>query len=433
MIIHVVAPGETIISIANQYDVIPEQVIRYNALPNPDDLVVGQSIVILFPDVIHTIAAGDTLSSIAGAYNVTEDQILQNNFWIGDKNNLTVGETLVISYRRNEETDGEKLGSIVVNGYAYPFIDREVLKETLPYLTYLSIFTYGFTPEGELIPIEDEELIQIALDYGVAPIMMLAPMSADGSFNSAIAHDMFVNPEAQNKLIDNILANLKAKNYRGLDIDFEFVLPEDKQLFLDFITNVKNRLSPEGYIVMVALAPKTSVEQPGLLYEAHDYASIGAVADDVLLMTYEWGYMFGPPMATAPLNNVGTVLAFGVSQIDPNKILMGIPNYAYDWPLPFIKGQTQAEALGNMEAVARAAEYNVTIEFDPVAQAPYFYYTDAQGVAHVVWFDDARSMDAKFRLISEFGIQGAGYWQIMKLFPQSWWVATNLYDIEKES
>lgn len=429
MQIHVVQSGETIISIANQYNTTPERLIRDNELPNPDNLVVGQNIVVLYPDVIHTIAAGDTLYNIAETYDIEPTQILQNNPWISESEVLTPGETIVISY---VVTPGEeKLGSIIVNGYAYPFIDRSVLRKTLPYLTYLSLFTYGFTATGDLIPIEDEELIQLAIDFGVAPIMMLAPMTPDGAFSNAVAHDMFTNPEAQNSLINNILANMQAKNYEGLDIDFEFVLPADKELFLSFIQNVQSRLEPEGFIVMVALAPKTSAVQTGLLYEAHDYPSIGATADYVLLMTYEWGYTYGPPMATAPVNNVRIVLEYGISEIDPDKILMGIPNYAYDWPLPFLRGQTQAEAFGNLEAVERAAEYRVTIEFDPLAQAPYYYYTNAQGIAHVVWFDDARSMEAKFRLIPEYELTGAGVWQIMKFFPQLWIVVNTLFDVEK--
>lgn len=148
-------------------------------------------------------------------------------------------------------------------------------------------------------------------------------------------------------------------------------------------------------------------------------------------MTYEWGYLFGPPMATGPLNSIRQVLDYGVSAIDPNIILMGIPNYAYDWPLPFIQGETQAEALSNIEAIERAAFYNVTIQFNEQAQAPFYYYTAENGIAHVVWFDDARSMDAKFRLVNEFNLAGVGYWQIMDFFPQSWIVAHTLYNIVK--
>lgn len=136
-------------------------------------------------------------------------------------------------------------------------------------------------------------------------------------------------------------------------------------------------------------------------------------------------------MATGPVSSIRQVLDYGISAIDPNKILMGIPNYSYDWPLPFVRGQTSAEALSNIESVERAALYNVTIEFDEQAQAPFYYYTDENGIAHVVWFDDARSMNAKFRLVDEYNLAGVGYWQIMNFFPQSWIVANTLYDIIK--
>lgn len=287
MTIHVVKEGDTLSSIAAQYGVTAERIIIENELPNPDKLVVGQSIGIRVPDVVHTVVQGDTLFSIAEQYGTTPNRILQNNPSIAVNEVLNPGEVLVITYQGDEVRD-----TLLINGYAYPFIEREVLRKTLPFLTYLSIFTYGFTPEGELVPIEDEELIAIAKEFGVEPIMMLAPMTADGAFNTQVAHDMFVNPTAQTNLINNIVANIQAKGYRGLDIDFEFILPEDKQNFLNFITAVNDRLDTEGFITLVALAPKTSGEMTGLLYEAHDYPTIGAVADIVLLMTYEWGYTY---------------------------------------------------------------------------------------------------------------------------------------------
>ncbi len=287
MTIHVVQAGETLGSIAEQYGVSSERIIIENELPNPDDLLVGQSIGIRVPDVVHTVVEGETLFSIAEQYDVTPNRILQNNPRVAADEFLSVGEELVITY------EGDQVeGTLIINGYAYPFIDREVLRRTLPFLTYLSIFTYGFTPEGELVPVEDEELIAIADEFGVGPIMMLAPMNAEKTFDSGIAHEMFINPAGQENLINNIVANIQAKGYVGLDIDFEFVLPEDKQNFLNFITAVNERLDAEGFITMVALAPKSSGEMVGLLYEAHDYPTIGAVADLVLLMTYEWGYTY---------------------------------------------------------------------------------------------------------------------------------------------
>ncbi|BCJ99370.1 glycosyl hydrolase family 18 protein [Anaerocolumna chitinilytica] len=426
MTIYVVKPGDTISSIANQYGVTSNRIIVDNELTNANNLLVGQSLVIQIPEVFHTVVEGDTLYGIAQAYNTTPTRLLQNNPWIADTEALIPGSVVVISFRRDEN-----FGDIVINAYAYPYIDRTVLRKTLPFLTYLSLFTYGFTPQGDLIPIDDTELIQLARDYNVAPLMVLAPMDDTGSFSNEIAHQMFTNPEGQSRLIDNILANVQNKNYSGVDIDFEFVLPEDKEGFISFLTALKAKLEPNGYIMTVALAPKTSGEQAGLLYQAHDYPRIGAIADKVLLMTYEWGYTFSAPMATAPLNSVRRVLSYGVSVINPDKILMGMPNYAYDWPLPYVKGTTKAETISNVEAINRGVRYGVTIQFDEASQAPFYYYTASDGVEHAVWFDDARSMNAKYRLIPEFNLNGAGIWQIMNFFPAMWLVVNNLFNVAK--
>lgn len=426
MTIHIVKQGDTLQSIAAQYGVTPERIVTENELPNPDKLLIGQSIGIRIPDVSHTVVAGDTLYTIAQQYKVDPNQILQNNPQVAAREALTPGDVLVITYAQEKVID-----TVVFNGYAYPFIDRTVLRKTLPFLTYISLFTYGFSPTGELVPIDDSELIAIAKEFGVAPIMMLAPMNAEGTFDTQIAHQIFANPTAQTALINNLVTNMKAKGYHGLDIDFEFVLPEDKQAFLNFVTAINTRLDAEGLITLIALAPKTSGTMTGLLYEAHDYPTIGGVADLILLMTYEWGYTYSDPKATAPINNMRKVLEYGVSVIDPNKVLMGVANYAYDWPLPYVKGVTAAESLGNQEAIARAAQYGVTIQFDEPSQSPFYNYTNAQGVDHVVWFDDVRSMNAKLRLIPEFKLHGGGVWQIMRFFPGMWMVASSIFTIQK--
>ena len=77
----------------------------------------------------------------------------------------------------------------------------------------------------------------------------------------------------------------------------------------------------------MAVAPKSYANQPGLLYEGMDYAGLGRAADLIFLMTYEWGYTAGPPMAVSPLPNVRTVLDYAVTEIPPEKIFLGLSNY----------------------------------------------------------------------------------------------------------
>lgn len=80
-----------------------------------------------------------------------------------------------------------------------------------------------------------------------------------------------------------------------------------------------------------------------------------------MLMTYEWGYTYGPPMAVAPLNMVRRVVEYAVSAIPVEKISLGIPNYGYEWPLPYVRGTTKAQSISNREAVAGPIDHGVPI------------------------------------------------------------------------
>lgn len=425
MIIHVIQPGDTIYTIARRYNVLPQKIIADNELQNPNELVVGQTLVILIPDKVYTVQYGDTLESIAQRYGTTVLELLQYNPQIEYADAIFPGEQLTISLSE------EKRGTIRVIGYAYSNIDKTVLMKTLPYLTFLTIFTYGITSEGDLIDIDDEELINIAKDYGVAPLMLISTLTEEGTFSNELAHTILNDQDIQNNLIENIVKNLEKKQYYGLDIDFEYVLPEDRENFVAFVQKVRDRLEQGGYTVLVALAPKSSSDQPGLLYEAHDYNALGEAADRVLLMTYEWGYTYGPAMAVAPVNSVREVLNYAITEIPKEKIYMGIPNYGYDFILPYVQGISRADSVSNVEAVQLAKQEGAYIQYDEVAQSPFFIYYDNQGRQHQVWFEDARSVEAKLDLFSEYGFLGVGYWNIMRYFPQNWLVLNSLYDIEK--
>lgn len=287
MIIHVVQKGETLTSVAIKYGISEERLQLDNELPNPEQLIEGQCIVIQYTAITHTVKEGDTLDSIAKQYSVPFLQLLQNNPYLILDRTLYNGQTVVIEY------SGEKLGQMDVNGYVYPYVKRDTLLRTLPFLTYLCIFTYGFTSDGTLIPSKDTDIIRICRDYGTAPIMVFSAMDENGQFSDRLAHELLTDLELQKKVIANLLATLKEKNYSGIDLDIEFIFPDDKDAYVAFVKALHAALSPEGFKVSVALAPKISSSQTGSLYGGHDYAGLGAAADKVLLMTYEWGYTYG--------------------------------------------------------------------------------------------------------------------------------------------
>lgn len=377
--------------------------------------------------MIYVVKPGDNVDDIARLYNIPVYELIYDN-QIEYPYALAVGQALYI-----REAAPVRYRSITANGYAYPFINEDILEETLSYLTFLSVFSYGFTAEGELVPpaINPQFMINLSDTNDTLPILTLTPFDENGRFNNNLISSVVRNNDIQLILIDEILAELNSKGYVGVDVDFEYILAEDRDYFTTFVARMTRILNESGYTVSVALAPKTSADQQGLLYEGKDYAGLGAAADSVLLMTYEWGYTYSQPMAVAPVNKVRQVIEYAVTEIPVSKIDMGIPNYGYDWPLPYEKGITKARTIGNIEAVNIAVRYGAVIQYDELAQTPYFNYTDELGTEHEVWFEDVRSMRAKLGLISEYNLRGAGYWQIMRLFRANWLLLSDTFIIDK--
>ena len=424
MTIHIVQPGESVNSISARYGVDPSLVSSDNAVPSNGTLAVGQTLVIRFPRQVHAVQPGETLTSIAANYGTTVRTLWRNNWALGGQSSLAVGQTLVISYF------DEKLGSAASNGYAYPFIGAALLDEQLPYLTYLTPFTYGITASGDLLPLEDDTLLSAARAHGSRPVMHLSTLTESGQFDTRRGELILTDTPVQDRLVNEVIQTVLQRGYAGVDVDFEYLPGPLAAAYAAFLARLRRLLNAQGRFLWTALAPKTSAIQRGLLYEGHDYAAIGAASDGVLLMTYEWGYTYGPPMAVAPLPNVRAVLDYAVTEIPSEKIFLGIPNYGYDWPQPFVQGTTRAQSISNQRAIELAIQHNIAIQYDETAQSPFFHYTDAAGVVHEVWFEDARSLSAKLKLIAEYGFRGVGFWNLMRPFSQTWLVLDSLYHVE---
>lgn len=282
MIIYVVKRGDTLYSIARRYGTSVQRLRADNGLTDTQTLVVGQALIVTLPARVHTVQAGDTLYSIARRYGVTVVELIQNNPELSQSTIIRPGQQLTVSFQ------GAKVREIVTLGYAYPSISRQTLRRALPYLTYLAIFSYGFRETGALIPAEDTQMIAQAYEFGAEPILVFTSLDESGGFSTERASRLFNDEALQDTVIDNLIETMTRKGYAGVDMDFEYIAPEDAQGYQNFLTRTRERLTPLGLTLSVDLAPKQTANQPGLLYEAHDYPAIGAIADRVLLMTYKW-------------------------------------------------------------------------------------------------------------------------------------------------
>ncbi|MBM7622439.1 spore germination protein [Bacillus tianshenii] len=426
MQIHVVRQGQSIYGISQAYATTPEDIIEANELPNPDNLVIGQALVIPIVGRFYYVQQGDTLSSIARRFNTTPQRLAQIN-QLNTNQPLRPGFRLYIPPQPKREAE--------INAYIEPSGNtvspqlEQSARNTAPYLTYLAPFSFRVQRDGSLKEPPLNNFPQIAEANNVTLMMVLTNLEEDG-FSDELGRIILTNMSIQNKFLDNVVATAKKYNFKDIHFDFEYLRPADKEAYNTFLRKARDRFKKEGWLISTALAPKTKADQKGKWYEAHDYKAHGEIVDFVIIMTYEWGYSGGPPMAVSPIGPVREVLEYALTEMPGNKIMMGQNLYGYDWTLPFKPGGEFAKAISPQAAIQLASDNNAAIEYDVKAQAPHFNYWK-EGKEHEVWFEDARSIQAKFDLLKELNLRGISYWKLGLSFPQNWLLITDNFNVVK--
>jgi spore germination protein len=424
MNIHVIQPEDNIYSIANYYGVSVERLLVENDIFDPNNLIVGEALVIIKPARTYIVQEGDSLESIAKSQGTDTMELLRNNPNVSDRE-LYVGEELVISY------EGERTDLIKTDGFAYPFINRDTLRKTLPYLTYLTVYAYEITETGNLVDIDDLEIIQIAKDYNVVPIMYITvPIEKEG-VNMTIAHSLISDAQIQNNFLDDTMAALRNKGYYGININTPFIQPEDRQPYVEFIDKITKLLNSEGYTVAITIAPSTFEASTGLIYEGVDYIGLGLAANEVLYqLTYAWRMPNNLPINALPFQAVLQTLRNATMLIHPNKCMLGISNVGYLWEFPFFAAIINARFINYNSAIRLASNTGSVIEFNQPSNSSFFQYVE-NGREYMVWFKDARSLYPWIVYSKEYGLQGVSIWNITYFVTYLWLTINAHYVIEK--
>lgn len=420
MIIHVVQTGETLESIAQLYQVSLDRLMIDNDVIYPNQLVIGQTIVVLFPAQTYVVQEGDTLESIAISLGVEEVVLLRNNIFLTARN-IIPGETLVVSY-----TD-EKIQDITVNGYALPFIHHQTLIKTLPYLTYLTIFLSHVNADASITPIDDKPLIDLAYAHNVLPIMLVSPLMANGFLDTSILHTILESDELQMELISNVLEILARNNYAGANLDFQYVLPNDKEQFLSFMERITRAIKDAGFLVFQTISPTIFELNTGTIYDDVNYTALGDITDETVLIYYDWCAIKHYPRGLATIESAANYIENITTMIDPSKISLGVSTIGYIWQIPFLIGVSTANSISNPAAIELAANTDSEIYYHEATASPYFSYSNYN--EFLVWFRDARTIDATSTLLPENNLRGISMWNIMQFFPQAWLVINSQYQI----
>lgn len=422
MEIYVVQTGDNIESIALKYGITVERLISDNGMINPYALVVGQSIVILYPSQTYTVQQDDTLVEIANNNGISLMQLMRNNPFLYDREYIYTGESLVISYNTVKD--------IEVNGYSYAFINRDILTRALPYLTFLSVFNYRITENAKIINYgDDTEIIKISKDYDTIPLMMISSFSPTGELDIEQVYELLLDNEQQDILVSDILQILRSKGFMGVNLITTYIKEYNLSLYLNFITKLSSALRNEGYIFFITISPEYS-----LTYENLDYNSISALVDRIVFLQNVWEINKKPP---SPISNISLIRPFiehVTNTISPKVISLGTPLIGYDWQLPFIPKVTIAKTLSLNSILALAYEQRAVIQFDEVSQTPYFEYIGSTVGApenHIVWFIDARSIKALDDVIIDYDLVSTGLWHLTILNQQLFSMLNSTFNIIK--
>lgn len=421
MIFHNVEQGETIQSIANNYGVDVELLKRENNIDNQETLAIGQILVIEYPKETYTVKEGDNLGDIAKEFQVDLKQLYRNNPYLQDRRYIYPGDLLIVSY------EGEPVMDITTMGYVYSFVDLNVLRKNLLYLTYLSVFRYMVVAGGSLVDINDEEIIDLAKAYNVAPIMVVSNVSITGEVDRDITHDIMSSKKAKENLTKDIIGKLKEKGYYGVNIDFTYVQIQDRSLTYEYISSLSQHLKEEGYKLFITLTPQTFELKNS--YREIDYSLIGEISDGVILLSYAWGRTTEISFSMNPFFVLEEYIEYISSRISPNIIIIGITSIGYMWKLPFVQGLSTANSISYENAIKLASEKEVTIYDDPVTLFSYYYFLEED--YYYVTFHDAREVYSILYLVYKYQLQGVSLWNVMSFLGQNFFMINTLFRIEE--
>jgi len=393
-----VAPGESLAQIARRTGVAVAALAAANGLAPDQGLTPGLALVV--PSSQYIVQPGDTLFSIARQSGLTVAELRRANPGLPQ---------VLYPGRRLRIPDPPRRAAEVI-GYL-PLTDPGVTAEDIaPWqggITWVALFSHLIDSEGNLPPISDAAAISAAREAGAEPLLSIANMEPGGAFSPDLARRIITVPEVRERTIANVVRLLDEKGYAGVDADIENIDADLRQGYVNFLTELKQRIGDR--LLNVAVPPKYD-EQTFAYARGHDYAGIGQVADRVYIMNYEFSWVGGPPGPIAPLPQYRRVLLYAASLIDRSKLLAGISTTAYDWELPDTP-ENRARPLSHDAAVALAIERGVPIRYSEPQASPWFRYTEG-GVEREVWFEDARSLLAKFAVIRDLGLRGYGIWHL---------------------
>ena len=279
------------------------------------------------------------------------------------------------------------------------------LKADAATIDQLPTDTFVITASGAIQGTPPRRALAIAHAHGMQTFATVSNYGAT-DFSTPIVHKFLHSPPAINAFIGNAKALLADSDYTGINIDFEAIPAGDRAAYTAFCTQLYKAMHAAGRQVMLSV-PAMQKDDPNDDWAgAYHLSVLGKVTDIVQFMTYDENGPWGSPGPVSGLDWVTASIRYAVSVVPAAKVSMGLPAYAYDWNLTAGTGVS----VDWKSIPALLDRTSATPQWNAKSASPYFRYTAANGAKHVVWYENARSIAAKSKLVESYNLMGVSVW-----------------------
>ena len=285
---------------------------------------------------------------------------------------------------------------------------------------------YSVDDNGVVWGALDERVLEAARANGV-PVM---PIIVNPGFTQTTIHAILTSETARRLMIASLFSECERFHYYGIQFDFEHVAYTDRDALTSLVRETAQVLARGGYKLSIATVHQYS-EYPGAgayahwLYEdwrgAYDLKELAKDCEFISVMAYDQHTGRTTPGPVAGFAWVRQVLQYSLGVIPKEKISLGIPLYGRRWYAGFQNGSgaLQIASINAPAAMELAATMRVQPIWEDSEKAPwYFYYVD--GEREYVFFNDARSFEARYNLARHSGLHSFSAWVLGAEDPGIW-------------
>lgn len=236
------------------------------------------------------------------------------------------------------------------------------------------------------------------------PVYATVANIGSGGFNGKLMAAVLNNSSLSSHLQTAITELVNGEGDTGALLDLEALPASSRAAYTAFVKRLAGDLHAVGKQLLVVVPPDTGYRNESW-NNAYDDAALGQAADGIIVMAYDYSYAGGKPGPIAPLPWVQQVLAYTVSQVPANHVLLGLDVYGYDW------GDKAATAVSLTSVDSFISAHHIKPQWNTRDQAPWYTWTDSNGVQHTVYYENAKSTQAKLTLAQTYGVLGVAIWR----------------------